>query len=184
MDRKKVQNWPFSPTHCFYVSPGICRRFWPEVLTQTPKNAAFRPRSYSKAPNHALEKVPTNETPGIISPPTTIHCLFNVLWNEHWEDTDIWLWAWAAESFVRDRRCVSSKTRCLTCVGVGRSDGRHRANHSFHATTEISRILGILAMLIMGINKCVKETQYHNSILKALQEQTSDKVVTQDENRM
>ena len=64
-DRKKVQNWPFSPTHCFYVFPGICRRFWPEVLTQTPKNAVFRPRSYSKGPNHALEKVLTKETPGI-----------------------------------------------------------------------------------------------------------------------
>ena len=44
-DPKKVQNWPFSPTRCFYVSPGICRRFWPEVLTQTPKNAVFYPRS-------------------------------------------------------------------------------------------------------------------------------------------
>ena len=65
-DRKKVQNWPFPPTHCFYVSPGICRRFWPEVLTQTPKNAVFRPRSYSKGPNHALEKVLTKETPGIM----------------------------------------------------------------------------------------------------------------------
>ena len=65
VDPKKVQNWPFSPTHCFYVSPGICRRFWPEVLTQTPKNAVFRPRSYSKGPNHALEKVLTKETPGI-----------------------------------------------------------------------------------------------------------------------
>ena len=65
-DRKKVQKWPFSPTHCFYVSPGICRRFWTEVLTQTPKNAVFRPRSYSKGPNHALEKVLTKETPGTL----------------------------------------------------------------------------------------------------------------------
>ena len=56
---------PFFPTHCFYVSPGICRRFSPQVLFQTPKKALFRPRSYSKGPNHALEKVLTNETPGI-----------------------------------------------------------------------------------------------------------------------
>ena len=62
---KKVQNWSFFPTHCFYVFPGICRRFWPEVLTQTPKNAVFRPRSYPKGPNHALEKVLTKETPCI-----------------------------------------------------------------------------------------------------------------------
>ena len=65
MDRKKVRKRPFSPTHCFHVSPGICRRFWPEVLTQTPKNVVFRPRSYSKGPNHALEKVLTKETPCI-----------------------------------------------------------------------------------------------------------------------
>ena len=63
-DPKKVQNWPFSPTHCFHVFPGISRRFWPEVLTQTPQNAVFHPKSYSKGPNHALEKVLTKETPG------------------------------------------------------------------------------------------------------------------------
>ena len=45
MDRKKVRKRPFSPTHCFYVSPGICRRFRPKVLSQTFKNAVFRPRS-------------------------------------------------------------------------------------------------------------------------------------------
>ena len=93
------------------------------------------------------------------------------------EDTDIWLWAWEAKVLVRDRRYVSSKTRCLMCVGVGRSDGRHKANPSFHAITKISRILGTLAMLMMGINKSIKETQYHNSISKAVQEQTGDRVV-------
>ena len=65
MDRKKVRKRPCSPTHCFYVSPGICRRFRPKVLSQTPKNAVFDPRSQSKGPNHALKKVLTNETPGI-----------------------------------------------------------------------------------------------------------------------
>ena len=29
----------------WHAFPGICRRFWPEVLTQTPKNAVFYPRS-------------------------------------------------------------------------------------------------------------------------------------------
>ena len=76
-----------------------------------------------------------------------------------------------------DLRYVSSKTRCLICVGIGRNDGRHKANSSCHAITKISRILGTLAMLVMGINKSVKETQFHNSILKTLQEQTSDQVV-------
>ena len=46
-----------------YTFPGICRRSRPKVLSQTPKNAFVDPRSYSKGPNHALEKVLTNETP-------------------------------------------------------------------------------------------------------------------------
>ena len=61
-----------------------------------------------------------------------------------------------------------SKTRCLIRVGVGRSDGRQTANSSFHAVIKISRILGTFAMLMMGINKSIKEAQYHNSIWKAL----------------
>ena len=66
----RTQKWSkighFPQRIVFYVFPGICRRFWPEVLTQTPKkNVVFRPRSYSKGPNHALEKVLTNETPGM-----------------------------------------------------------------------------------------------------------------------
>ena len=72
---------------------------------------------------------------------------------------------------------MSSKTSCLICVGVGRSDGHHKANPSFHAITKVSRILETLTVLMMGINKGVKETHYHNSMLKALQEQTSDQVV-------
>ena len=70
---KRSKNWPFSPTHCFYTFPGICRRFWPEVLSQTPKNVVFDPRSYSKCPNHALEKVLTNETPDIFYNITAEH---------------------------------------------------------------------------------------------------------------
>ena len=65
MDPKTVQKRSFSPTHCFCTSPGICRRLRPEVLSQTPKKKTFfDPRSYSKRPSHALEKVLTNETPG------------------------------------------------------------------------------------------------------------------------
>ena len=48
------------------------------------------------------------------------------------------------EVLVRDRKYVSSKTRCLICVGVGKSDGRHKANPSIHAITKISRILETL----------------------------------------
>ena len=64
-DPKTVQKRSFSPTHCFYTFPGIYRRFWPEVLPQTPKNTFIGPKSCSKGPNHALDKVPTSETPCI-----------------------------------------------------------------------------------------------------------------------
>ena len=38
------------------------------------KKALFGQKSYSKGPNHALEKVLTNETPGIPVPITTLSC--------------------------------------------------------------------------------------------------------------
>ena len=63
MDPKKVQTRPWFPTQRFYTLPGIYRRFRPKVLSQTPTNAFLDQRSHSKAPNHALEKVLTNETP-------------------------------------------------------------------------------------------------------------------------
>ena len=59
MDKKKrSKNGHFSDTFA-----GICRRFRPKALFQTPKNAFLGPRSHSKGPNHALEKVLTSETP-------------------------------------------------------------------------------------------------------------------------
>ena len=49
---KTVQKKSFFPTHCFFNTfPGICRK------------AFLGPRSLSKGPNHALEKVLTKETP-------------------------------------------------------------------------------------------------------------------------
>ena len=72
---------------------------------------------------------------------------------------------------------MSSKTRCLICVGVGRSDGCHEANPSFHAITKISRILEALTVLVMGINKGVEEAHHHDSILKASQEHIGDQVM-------
>ena len=70
-----------------------------------------------------------------------------------------------------------SKTRCLIRVGVGRSDGRHKANPSFHVIINVSRILEALAVLMMGIDKGVKEIQNHESKLKAPQEPSGDQVV-------
>ena len=44
-DPKKVQKRTFFPTHCFYTSPGIYRRFRSKVLSQTPKKSLFPTRS-------------------------------------------------------------------------------------------------------------------------------------------
>ena len=72
---------------------------------------------------------------------------------------------WLAEVLVRDCKYVSSETSCLICVGVDRSDGRHKTNPSFHVITK--KNFEASAVLIIGINKGVKETHYHNSTLKA-----------------
>ena len=53
---------PFPRRIVFYTFHGICRHFRPEVLHQTPKKAFLGPRSYSKDPNYALEKVLNSET--------------------------------------------------------------------------------------------------------------------------
>ena len=45
----------------------------------------------------------------------------------------------------------------------------------------VSRVLGVKAVFMMGIDKGVKEAHHHNTILKASQEHTSDQVaVTND----
>ena len=48
---------------------------------------------------------------------------------------------------------MSSETSCLICVGVGRSDGRHKADSSLHAITKVPRIFDNSTVLMMGI-KC------------------------------
>ena len=65
---------------------------------------------------------------------------------------------------VRDCKHVSSETSCLICVGVGRSDGRHKADSSLHAITKVPRVFDNSTVLMMGINKGVKGSpspQYH-----------------------
>ena len=70
--RKKSKIGHFSQRIVLHISPGIGRRFRPKVLSQTPKKALFGQRSYSKGPNHALEKVLTNETPCICIHPSPL----------------------------------------------------------------------------------------------------------------
>ena len=58
------QNGPFSPTHCFFtLSMGFADVFGRRSYPKRPKNAFLGPRSYSKGPHHALEKVLKNKTP-------------------------------------------------------------------------------------------------------------------------
>ena len=75
-----------------------------------------------------------------------------------------------SEGVVRDAREVLRKTRCLVRVGVGRSDGGHESNPSFQTITKIPSVCRIKAVLMMGIDKCVKDAKNHNTILKAPQE--------------
>ena len=64
-DPKMVPKLIIFPTHCFHVSPGICRRFWPEVLTQTPKNAVFSTEVLiQRSLIMRWKRVLTRETPG------------------------------------------------------------------------------------------------------------------------
>ena len=57
--QKTVQKRSFSPTHCFYTFLGNLQTFSAEgPIPNAPKRRFFYPRSCSKGPNHALEKVP------------------------------------------------------------------------------------------------------------------------------
>ena len=63
-----------------------------------------------------------------------------------------------------------SKTDCLISMGVGRNNGRHEANSSFHALSKVSGIFCVTTMLIVGEDTSINDTQYHDSILEASQE--------------
>ena len=57
------------------------------------------------------------------------------------------------------------KANCLVRVGADKSDGCNVSDTSCQTITIISRILGIFAMLMMDIDRCVKESldpQYHS----------------------
>ena len=60
---KKVQNWQFFPNALFLRFPWDLPTILARGPNPNPKTPFFYPRSYSKGPNHALEKVLTNETP-------------------------------------------------------------------------------------------------------------------------
>ena len=81
------------------------------------------------------------------------------------------------ERVVRDTKKVHPKTKCLVRVGVGRSDGCHESNSSCQTITKVPSVCRMKAVFMMGIDKCVKEAQNHNTILKASQEYLRDQVV-------
>ena len=75
-----------------------------------------------------------------------------------------------SEGVVRDAKEVLRKTRCLVRVGVGKSDGCHESNPSFHTVTKVPSICRVKAVFMMGLDKCIKKAQNHNAILKASHE--------------
>ena len=62
---KKRPKTTIFPDALFLHLLGFTDIFRPQVPSQTLQKAPFYPRSYSKSPNHALEKVLTSETPCI-----------------------------------------------------------------------------------------------------------------------
>ena len=78
---------------------------------------------------------------------------------------------------MRDAREVRRKTNCLVRVGVGRSDGCHQSNPSFRTITKVHSVCRVKAVFMMGTDKCIKEAQNHNTILKASQEHPVDQVM-------
>ena len=63
---------------------------------------------------------------------------------------------------------------CLVRVGVGRGDGCHETDSSFHAITKVSRIIDASAVLMMSINERANEAHHHDPILEASQEHLGD----------
>ena len=68
---KSSENGHFSRRICLHMFPMFAYVIRQRVLIQTPKNASFFAEgSHSKGPNHALEKVLTNETPSKAGKPS------------------------------------------------------------------------------------------------------------------
>ena len=78
---------------------------------------------------------------------------------------------------MRDTWKGHPKTDGLVRVGVGRSDGGHEPNSSWHTITKVPSVCRVKAVFMMGIDKCVKEAQNHHTMLKAPQEHPGDQVV-------
>ena len=74
-----------------------------------------------------------------------------------------------SERAVRDARKVHRKTDCFVRVGESKNDGGHESNPSCQVIAKVPSICRIKAVFMMGIDKRVKETQNHNTILKAPQ---------------
>ena len=55
---KKGPKTAIFPTHCFYVSPGICRRFRPKVLSPNTKKRRFWPEVLIQRSLSCVEKGP------------------------------------------------------------------------------------------------------------------------------
>ena len=137
---------------------------WASVVTTGPNMTKMRPRGdWEITPHPAKVSPSTTRVPPSVkkSPPMIIMAKFLCNGNDHWEATDIWLWAWAAGKSGVDTRRVHRKTNCL---GADRSDGCRESNPSCQTITKVPSVYRTKAVFMMGIDKMRQgslEPQYH-----------------------
>ena len=64
----------------------------------------------------------------------------------------------------------------LVCMGISRSDGRHKANSSFHVIPEVPRMFNVSTMMVLRMDKCIDEAHHSDAKLEASQEYLGDQV--------
>ena len=72
-----------------------------------------------------------------------------------------------AKLLVRKIKRASGQAKGLVRMGLCWGDSRHKPNSPFHAVSEVPWIVRMTAVIVVGVNKSVDNTNNHNSILKA-----------------
>ena len=90
-----------------------------------------------------------------------------MLWYDSWEVQIAGASTRQAKSLTLDGRYVSCQKSDLVRVGKGPSDRGRETDSPFHAIPNVSRIIHILAVVVMGIDDSSDEAHFHDSILEA-----------------
>ena len=72
-----------------------------------------------------------------------------------------------AKPLMREFKRAPNSAKGLVRMGVSWSDGRQKADSPFHAVLEISWIVRIVTVIVVGVNKGVNNTHNHDPMLKA-----------------